>query len=184
MYTARIWQKQINNNNKILYEDIKALIKGKKDEQGKTKTDLIREYCEYKGDRWKYLINHPKTRMALCTSGDAIWNKLNSVNFSFTAFNNTVINQSGYLTNGSMFSIPNNYADFYVRTVQSVRFPIQFSAQMPSSSGIVSGYNFGFISSQIYLGSNPLLNNNPFNFSNDQGFCLYSNTISTQCYYA
>lgn len=192
MYSAPIWQKENNNNNRILYEEARSVVSRKKDENGKTKTDLIRDFIDFKGDKWKYLINHPKTRMALCTSGDVVFNTINLTDYSYFSYPYSISVANGYIKNTSSITLPNGAnAGFYVQTFQVVKFPVQFGISMlPNGGGSVSTYNFAFTSypytANMYLGYQPLVNNNPFGApAGEKGFSICTTNITpSNMYYA
>lgn len=173
MYTGPIWSKEINHNNKILYDEARSVVMRRKDEEGKTKTDLIREFMDFKGDKWKYLINHPRTRMALCTSGDAQWNTMNSNNMGFSSL--SAITNNGYVTNANTWTVINTMA-IMVSSTNAVKLPLQFGIACWLSMNGTMVHNFCFSNLPIspYVGStNPVtISGNPFNMSGANGFSI------------
>lgn len=101
MNASHLWDKSFNNKNKILYEEARNVVTHRKNKKGKTKTELIRDFVDFRGDKWKYLQDHPSTRMALCTSGTNIYNELRSIS-------NSILNPLWFTNTSSNISIVNN----------------------------------------------------------------------------
>lgn len=67
MYNKKdIWDKTSTSYNQNFMQGVKKV---NKKENFKTKTAILRDFMDYKGDKWQYLIDHPEARAAISTSG-------------------------------------------------------------------------------------------------------------------
>lgn len=187
------WQQEYSKKNKKIYESSRKLIAKRKDEKGKTKTELIKEFIDYEGDKWKYLMDHPLTRMALAVSGEPVFENITGQNLTMLCAANPLQKsffdldswqfQGGFTTNAGYGLI--------MSSTQAITFPVQFAINfivLGGSYTIAANIGFSTIqygnasippnSNTVALGSN----GNPFNANGANGFSIRvatNNQVST-----
>lgn len=190
MYKSHLWQKEYEDSRKNLFNEQLSVARKENDENDKTKTDLIREFCDYKGDKWKYLSTHPRTRMALCTSGDATWNSVDNTTPFVSALFGQTLNPLRF---ASVTTLNANSANF-LSSVQPIALPLQFGITIVGSGGNYSifhniaftTYPYGTILNNPNVGSGIFgANGNPFSVNAGYGFSLRVLTTGTSgCTYS
>lgn len=193
MLTNNKWQQEHNKKNKKLYDSTRNLIAKRKNEQGKTKTDLIRDFIDYKGDKWKYLIDNPLTRIALSLSSKVQWNTITTKTTPFQSGTFTLVPYTfnDGIMNSNSVSVTFS-AGYFIQTVNTVKFPLEFGILTSGSGGNLTNlWNIGFSSRSQYGGvtvpTTAGINNNPFtNYGGDTGFSLNvtSGTWNAMNYYS
>jgi hypothetical protein len=185
MYASHLWDKSFKSGDKILYEQAREVVTRKKGEDGKTKTDLIRDFVDFKGDKWKYLLAHPKTRMALCTSGDAQWNGLGPIIQSInTTVNNLIIDNGGTVYTGQIINFAPGSCVLMSSYPNALSFPLQFKVSFTNTNQF-SNFNIGFLTNAYNAGTQSVgLNYNGYGASiypsNETGFALTLNSSGNQ----
>lgn len=185
MLTNNKWQQEHSKKNKKIYESSKKLIAKRKDEKGKTKTELIKEFIDYDGDKWKYLMDHPLTRMALAVSGEPIFESLLNLNVSMLSYSSPIVlgnNNPGSFAFTAPLVVPQGSAHIMYSN-QAILFPIQFGIRTlgnGSNYAILSNIAFSTLIYSSFSGLPTTLgtNGNPFNLTGANGFSIRIPTVN------
>jgi hypothetical protein len=139
---------------------------------------------DYKGDKWKYLIDHPETRACFATSGQTIYNELytNAQIYNNTYFMGT---QPGPTwSSGNTGVGGNNYYAYYWGDPLSstLTFPLEFGVTIigSPSTALFQTFYLGFLKQtsaySVSSGVNTGSLGNLFNANNETGFSIQQAT--------